>query len=225
MLHHLPSKLSYTIVNGDIIDGENPRELGRYVSLRSPYDQARAAKELLFPIRERSTSFFLVKGSPYHEGPAAEAVNWLAESLDATQWANGLRTGTRLWLKMREAGGLILNASHHATRGWIYPAAGADRLALLATAAEAEGKLPHADLIVRSHLHLRRVAYAAGKHVILTPAWKLVTPFAERTMEEIRAEWLSDLGAVLVEVTPDRQVHIDATTFNFTNLFPRITEA
>ncbi len=225
MVKNLPPTLDYTVVNGDTIDGENPKERGRYVNLVSPFDQAEAAYELLAPIRDRSRRFFMTAGSPYHEGPAAEALRGLAEKLRADRWASGLRIGTRLWLRMKAAGDLLLNASHHMTRGWIYPSGSADRTAMMAAAAEAEEKLPRADIIVRGHNHLRRVVYVAGRVVILQPAWKLLSPHAERVMEEIRAEYLSDLGAVLVEVTPKGNVWVDAETFAFENLKPRVTTA
>jgi len=225
MVGNLPAKLAYTIVNGDTLDGENPKEAGLYVNLQSPSDQAEAALELLGPIRERSEKFFLVKGSPYHEGRGADAVAGLAKALQADRWSSGLQTGTRLWLQMKKAADLVLNASHHMTRGWIYPAGGADRTAMMAAVAEASGKLPRADIIVRGHNHLKRVVSAHGKTVIFQPAWKLLTPFVERLMEEIRAEVLSDLGAVLIEVTSTGRVNVDDTTFSFQNLWPRLTSA
>jgi hypothetical protein len=225
MMAHLPPRLTYTIVNGDIIDGENPREGGLYLSLHTPTDQVEAAVSLLGPLRERSDAFFIVKGTPYHGGRADDALAGLAKALHATRWASGSRTGTRLWLHMKKAGGKVLNASHHITRGWMYASAVADRTVMMAAAAEATGKLPRADIIVRSHLHLKRVVHVENKHVILTPAWKLLTPFAERAMEEIRAEFLSDLGAILVEVTSKGQVFVDGETFAFPNFHPQITKA
>jgi hypothetical protein len=225
MLAHLPERLDCVIVNGDVIDGENPREAGRYLSLHTPYDQAEAARTLLAPIRARADRFFLVKGTPYHEGPASDAVLWLAKALDATPHAPGRLTGTRLWLRLEAAGGLMINASHHMTRGFVYPAGGADRTALLASVAEASGKLPRADVIVRAHNHVKRVVHAYGKHVIFQPAWKVLTPYAERAMEEIRAEVLADLGAVLVEAHDGTVTRIDDATFAFRNFWPTVTKA
>jgi len=219
MVTNLPSKLDATIVDGDSIDGENPKEHGLYLTLNKKSDQAACTYKLLSPIRERSKFFYVIKGTPYHEGRASEAIEGMAIALDATRFPGGRRCGFRLWLEM---GGKVINAAHHMTRGWIYPSGGADRTALMSAAAYSLDKLPKADIIIRAHNHIRRVVEAYDRWVIFNPAWKLLTPWAEKAMEETRAELYSDIGAVLIEITPQGNVWIDTQTFKYKNKKPKI---
>lgn len=221
MVKNLPPRLAATIINGDTIDGENPKEHGLYVTLNKKSDQAACAFKLLEPVRALSQKFFVLKGTPYHEGRASEAIEGLAIALNATRFPGGRRTGFRLWQRIGEK---VVNAAHHMTRGWIWPSGGADRLAIFNAAAHSIGKLHRADIIIRAHNHFRRVVSANGKHVILNPAWKLITPWVEKAMEETRAELYSDLGAVLIEITPKGHVFVDDQTFSYPNLLPEVGE-
>lgn len=221
LLANLPAKLDMTIVDGDTIDGENPKEHGLYVTLNKKSDQAACAFKLLDPIRSRTHRFYIIKGTPYHEGRASEAIEGMAVALNATRFPGGRRTGYRLWA---EIGGKTINAAHHQTRGFIYPAGGADRTALFSAAATDTGRLPRADVIIRAHNHIKRAVHAYGRWVVMNPAWKLLTPWAERTMEETRAELYSDLGAVLIEITPQGNVHVDVETFTYKNLQPVVAK-
>lgn len=221
LLANLPPSLDMTIVDGDAIDGENPKEHGLYVTLNKKSDQAACAFKLLEPIRARSKRFYLVKGTPYHEGRASEAIEGMAVALKATRFPGGRRAGFRLWV---EVGGKVINAAHHQTRGFIYPAGGGDRTALFSAAAQAVDKLPKADIIIRAHNHIERAVHAYNRWVVMNPAWKLLAPWAERAMEETRAELYSDIGAVLIEITPRGNVHVDVETFKYANLKPVIVK-
>lgn len=210
-----------TILNGDTVEGEATKSLGHGLTLQKFPDQIDAAVQHCQWLRDISKRLFVVKGTPYHEGhPVAQAVEGFARALGADKWRSGLRTGIRLW---REIGGLTVNASHHMTRGFIYTAGGAERTALMAASAFATGKLPNADIIIRSHNHLRRVVQGVyDRDVIFTPAWQMITPYAIKHMEEIRAELYSDLGCILVEITPKRNTYIDWRTLKVESLKPEV---
>lgn len=210
MVTHTP-RVDLLLVNGDVIDGENPKESGRYVCTPSPYDQAAAAAELLRPLRRKAKRMVLTRGTFYHEGPSSDAVKWLARELGAEG---------PLSYYYEDFCGWAVHASHHQTKGWIYAAGAAERTILFSLISEATQKFPRVDVVIRSHLHVLRVVHAYGKIGILTPAWKLVSPRAEATMEFARAHALSDIGAVLLERLERGRTVIDDQTYRY-----RVVEA
>lgn len=188
MVAQLP-RLDLVVLNGDTIDGENIKERGHYTVTTDTIEQARATTALLHPLREKTKEMLLLWGSPYHGGLLEESLHLIARELDCTPlspWDSLVLT--RKW------GKIYLNISHSNTGGWIYPAGGADRMALFMRAAREPGTL-----IIRGHLHFKRILKAHGRWVILCPGWKLLSPYAIRTMEYSRARMLCDIGAVLVE--------------------------
>jgi len=203
LVSHVP-RLDHLVLNGDIIDGENPAEGGRFIVSPSEFDQAEGALALLAPLAKKAKNVHIVRGTPYHEGRAYEALCWISKQLGAS-----LPT-TELIL---DVNGRTIHFSHHQTRGWIYPSGGAERTVLFSLALQALGRIPRVDVIVRSHLHILRVIHAYGRWAVMTPAWKIVTPYAERRMEAFRAGLYSDIGAVLISVSGGGAINIDAESF------------
>ncbi len=204
-------KLDLVILNGDTIDGESPKEHGRYICAPSPYDQARAAAMLLRPLREKTRDLAITFGTAYHEGTGSEAVRWLARELEAQ--GPFLSYTTTL-------GGKLIQASHHQTRGWVYLSGSVERTILFTLAAASIGRAPRVDILIRSHLHAKRIVHAYGAWGVMTPAWKLLTPYTEAKMELSRATLLSDIGAIYIEISPSGAIHIDGDTFSY-NVQPR----
>jgi len=202
---HCPP-LDVLIINGDLIEGETPTQRSANDALTDAIlDQADACVETLRTLRKKCGDLWVLRGTPFHDQKHFEALELIGERLNARRWSDTRRTGEVLDLKWN---GISLNVTHHQTMGWLYLAGGADRMALLACAAEAQGKAPPVDIIVRSHLHQKRVVKAHGKWVILTPGWRIPNPHAIKMMEYYRATESCDLGAILVEVR-DEQITID----------------
>lgn len=189
--------LDALLVNGDLIEGEASRRDALDAITDDVLVHQRCAEETLRMIRRKTRRLIIVRGTPAHEGKFFEAVEAAARALGAEPLAGGYRTADEVTL---EIAGYLVHATHHMTRGAIYRGTLADRTALLAAAVEGLGKAPKADLIIRSHLHMAYVGESYGRWVMLTPAWKVVTPWARRTLEHYRALALSDLGAYVVEI-------------------------
>lgn len=183
---------------GDVIEGE----VTRRDALDALSDDLNlhylAARDTLRPLVRKARSFWVVAGTPAHEGKHHEVVEAVARDLGAERWAAQRSTGLVLELRV---GPLLLNATHHMTRGALYMGSLADRTALLAAAAVAEGHTAEADLIVRAHLHMPHVSHAYGKWVILQPGWKMPNPYAYRKIEYYRAHATLGLGANIVRVS------------------------
>ena len=189
-------ELDCLIVNGDLIEGENPSRRDTMDALTDNFiTQGQMAEETLSLLLPKVKRWWLVRGTSYHDGKHFETLEAVAKNLGAQPWSPHRYTG---YVLEREWEGLRINATHHMTSGAIYPGTLASRTTLMANAAEQLQKTIPADLIIRSHLHFKYIGQSYGKWFVQTPAWKLPTPYAIKKMEFYRASLLSDLGAVLV---------------------------
>lgn len=210
--------LDACIINGDVLEGETPTSRSSMDALTDNFvTQGDAAEEVIGLLRPKIGKLWVLRGTRFHEGKHVETLESVARNVQAEQWSDHRYTGEVL---DGEFHGLQLNATHHMTTGWIYPAGGADRTALFAAACEAEAKAVPADVIVRSHLHMRRIVQAHGKWVVLTPAWKLINPHAIKVMEYYRAQVSSDLGAIILET--DGQGSIAWRKFEYAPYKPEV---
>lgn len=192
------------IVNGDLIEGESPSKRDTMDAITDNFlTQGQMAEETLSLILPKAKRWYMVRGTAYHDGKHFETIEAVARNMGAEPWSDARYTGYVLEANWN---GLAINATHHQTTGAIYPGTLASRTALMAAAAEGLGKIVPADLIVRSHVHFKFIGQSYGKWFISTPAWKLVTPYAIKKMEQVRASLLSDLGAVLVKKDDDNSI-------------------
>lgn len=208
--------LDCLIVNGDLIEGENPSKRDAMDAmtdnLLTQGQMAEVALGMLID-KTKPKTIWIIRGTPYHDGKHFETLESIARNLGAEKWADHRWTGYVLEGAWR---GIKLNVTHHMTTGAIYTGTLATRTALFATAAERLGHTNEADLIVRSHLHMKYVGKSYGKWVVLMPCWKLVTPYAIKKMELYRASLLNDLGAVVVETDgAGKRVWIDDVSFEY----------
>jgi len=162
-------------------------------------------------LRDKVKKLWILRGTGYHE-ELYEALEWAAVELDAEKWDRSRRTG---FVLEGEWQGLKFNFTHHMTRGFLYKGTAASRTAMLASVAEAEGKANRADLIVRSHLHMKYIGKPNGKWVILTPGWTLLNPHAIKMLEYYRGQVLSDIGAIIISSEGKGPLTIDDETFRY----------
>lgn len=204
-------RLDALIVNGDWIEGENPTKRDAMDAVTDDENlQIDAAVETLRPLREKATDFWVVRGTPWHEGKHFTAVESAARQLDANRWTDKRYTGLVLEGSFH---GLSLNVTHHMTTGAIYAGTLATRTNLFAAAAELLGKTIPADVIIRSHAHMKFIGKTLGKWVVQTPAWKVVNPYAIKRMEYYRANLLSDIGALVL--TTEGHGDVSWTEFDY----------
>ena len=191
--------LDMLIVNGDTIEGESPSRREAMDALTDDLNlQVDAAVETLGLIRDKVKHLWLLRGTPYHEGRHAEAIERIGSDLGAELWAPRRYSG---FVLEGEFHGLHLNVCHPVSLGAIYRGTIADRTALFATAAEKLGKAKEADIIIRSHVHGTYLNKVHGKWVLVTRCWKLVNTYAINRMEFYRASLLNDLGGHLLTTT------------------------
>ena len=196
MAGKLPA-LDVIFANGDMIDGQQPKDEGRFLCEPDPVFQARAARILLAPILSKLKPSGVVlwrEGTDYHEGRAAMHAEALAE------WCGARPTAGRYakaW-EITDVDGVVLDVAHNAPGFERYRASALDKL--LGFAAENADWLGGTDCIVRSHLHLDYWCVQHGLQVAVhCPAWELQTHYAQKSKAPMRmlSRWI---GSVLLNI-------------------------
>lgn len=198
MLRQLPP-LDAVIINGDTLEGEHPTLRSAPDALDvSPLRQVDMAIEVLGPLREKTKTMWLIRGTGFHEGKWNEGLERLGLELNAERWGDRRYSGEVL---DGDFFGLKVNAAHAMSIGALYQGTLADRTARFMALAEIAGKALHADLIIRSHVHQTGLGCFQGRWVLVTRCWKLLNPYAVARMELSRAVSSLDLGGHLITIS------------------------
>jgi len=168
---------------GDVIQGVSIRD-GQLVTNRTDI-QKNAAFKLLEPWRECTKQFYMIKGTPWHEGKASESLGMLGDMLNAEiDPASGERGWWEVNLRLPGGDMPIVNLSHHigATRVSWYEATVPLRDMLMMLSEQArmyKKKAPNVRLVVRAHRHrCIGVWVAPDLQVWTTGTWQLRTAYA-----------------------------------------------
>lgn len=176
-------EIAAVVVNGDVIDGHQAAQRGTELSLPMLRDQERAAVEVLSPLKASvgDAAWYFVQGTEYHSGKAGHHEEVIAEQMGAVHY-KGLGTGrhSREVLDL-DVDGVILNFSHGiSVPTGFYRATPLDREGIWSALVGKEGKLPKADVVVRSHAHFFCRVEHPSKHILITPCWQLQTRYMRR---------------------------------------------
>jgi len=186
--------LDILILNGDIIDGQNPKGMARYVCEPDPQFQARAALELLQPVLAKTKSVFCTEGTEYHEGESATWAEWLAREVGSID-----KDGHYAWdWLLLDVGGLRFDIAHRQAFFIRYRATALERemqfSAMLSDTA---------DVIIRSHTHqytwLKMPGDGRLQMALSTPGWQIQTHYARISYSPNRLLSLQ-LGMVMLEI-------------------------
>jgi len=199
-LAQVPKRFDVLIVNGDAINGPNPRESARDQIEQDPEWQVRAALALLEPVAKRARETYLTQGSAYHVGEAAKDEERLGWMLGAVPDPAGHYAWDWLLLDIQ---GVLLDISHHRSVGIRYESSFGER-EMQFDRMIADVKGGSADIIIRAHGHRFLNLNVDGDLFVGLPAWQLQTRYARRSRWPNR--WLSRLiGGVRVDLYPDKK--------------------
>jgi len=189
--------LDMLVWNGDLIDGKQPRDSGRFLLEPEIIRQAEAFLMVAEPFQRRLRGrTYVLRGTRYHDEEDI-AVETIGRELGAICDHYGRHSWDWLLLDVR---GVKLDIAH----------AQSVMLRYVTTALEREGQFSdmaglHADVIVRSHSHRPHWHYLEGANElplrleISTPAWQLATSYVLRGKAPNRAV-LRNLGMVIIEI-------------------------
>ena len=200
MQDDLAGDIDILILNGDIINGPNPKENARDQIEQDPDWQVRAAVELLTPLVARAGQVYATQGSPYHAGEGAQWDEAVAHALGAVPDEAGHQAWDWLLLDVE---GVLLDVAHHQSVVMRYVTMPLEREQQFDQMIAAH-KGGSADLIIRSHAHRYVEANVELQRSVATAAWQLQTRYARRGRWPKR--WFSRyIGGLLVEVYPGRK--------------------
>lgn len=198
--------LDIMILNGDMIDGQQPKSQSRYLCETDPQFQARAALDLLEPYQGKVGVWYCTEGTEYHDGVSGTWTEWLGRELKAVKMGSHYAWD---WLLL-DIAGLHFDIAHHQSFMIRYRSTALEReMQFSAMLSET------ADVIVRSHTHeymlLQTPCDGAIQTAISTPAWQLQTHHA-RTSRFPNRLLSKRLGMVVVTVE-DGEVSVKPYTF------------
>src|SRR5438309_4206999 len=108
------------VVNGDLIEGKQPKQKGSELTLIAPNDQESAAVFLVRDLRNwlekntgREVPFFVVQGTEYHEGRGAEELESIAARIEGTRIDSNYSGRHCKEVLDLDVSGTLLNFAHH----------------------------------------------------------------------------------------------------------------
>lgn len=209
--------LDFLLLNGDVIDGKQPKQEGRYLVEPSPNWQAKAAWVLLQPWKKKlkpGGRVYATRGTEYHENDGETWTNWLMNELKARpdKW----KRRAWPWLNL-DIGGVKVDIYHRQSFFLRYKTTSLAReLEFDVLASDLKGG--KADLIIRSHIHNFMTVAEDLRQGLSTPGWEVQTDYCLSTVSPNRF-MAQRLGFVLLEITPEKKkegllpVHIEPVTW------------
>jgi len=196
------------VVNGDLIEGLQPKQKCSELTLVAPNDQEEAAVVVMRDLRNwfernsrREVPFYFVQGTEYHENRGGEALESIAARVDSSKIQSNF-TGRHCKEVLDLAvDGVVVNFAHHLGGGSGFARSGVlDAEAVWCQLRAGLGEAIAADLIVRSHLHFFMHVEHVNRHALLCPCWQLQTRFA-RHRSAYRL--MPNLGAIVLHINAE----------------------
>jgi hypothetical protein len=165
---------------GDIVHGQNPIEMGTMLASPNMDEQADMAIKILEPLvttdRLANRKLFMISGSGYHKGGRGHNIEKvICNRLIERNNLNGEWLGSVANAQF-DPSERTFNIAHGESAAYIYREMLMGREALFQKAAEALGKIPHIDVIVRGHWHQFIYIHAHGQHMLQLPCWVAFEP-------------------------------------------------
>lgn len=168
----LSQKPDLCVVNGEPIDGPNPKQMGNQSWSTSVYDQAVDSVKLFKKIP--ANKFLFIRGSGYHvqlNGTPIES--FIAQMMGGVEYSSlaGIKSNSWYWANLN-VHGKIFSFTHHLgyARFFAYRATPlAKEMALMALD---KGRSMKYDVIIRSHVHYYMQIKSAHTLALSTPAFK-----------------------------------------------------
>jgi hypothetical protein len=187
------------VINGDSIDGCNRKSDGIPTVTTDFADQVKAAERLLRPIRDVVGEAYLIRGTEYHDTKNGQAIEMLGAALQVVPFREEQYSD---WVLNLEVDGVILNFCHHiSVMQGFYRATAPDREGIWSALA-GKHKVPDADCVVRSHVHIFVHVEHSEKHIVITPCWEMRTDYM---IKKSYYRMLPEIGAILIYVDGDKK--------------------
>lgn len=193
-------------VNGDGTAGENPAERGARLVTGNLGYQGESAAMLLDPLRQLTDKFFVIRGTPYHEGKKVEGAETIGKDLDAMKWPDGRYSG--MWFTgLVEGTNVMLDIAHAIPHRLVYTTTGLEREGAWSRMDKRGKGVARKHIVgVRSHGH----TYALTETLtdtyenlwVETPCFQIQGPHPMKTSPN---KLVPDLGGILIEIDEEAE--------------------
>jgi hypothetical protein len=195
--------LDVFVFNGDIIDGQQPKQQARYLVEQDPQFQSRAAVNMLDPYLSKCSTRYVTEGTEYHDGIGSTWAEWLAEEVGAVSMDEHRVWG---WLLM-ELDGTRFDIAHKQSFMLRYRSTTLEREMQFSLAMPDEP-----DVIVRSHVHNFISLEMPNQHggfqlAVSTPPWQIQSHYCKTSDSPNRKVELM-LGMIVIE-RHDRELRVN----------------
>ena len=196
------------VINGDLIEGKQPKQKCSELTLVAPNDQETAAVLVMRDLRKwfekntgREMLFYFVQGTEYHEGRGAEELESVAARVNGAKVQSNFSGRYCKEMLDLAVDGTVINFAHHLGGGAGFTRSGVlDAETMWCQITSSKGESIAADLIVRSHLHFFMHVEHVNRHALLCPCWQLQTRFARHRSAY---KLMPNIGAVVLHVSPE----------------------
>ena len=188
------------VINGEPIDGQQPKDQGIEAWTTDYGDQMKASIQLVKMFGAKK--IYLTRGSNYHVNLGGKSIEELYGERVRAEEVDGRFVSPELFL---EVDGVTFNFAHHiagSLSGWMYRSTPPAKEMMLAQLNQSH-KWPF-DILIRSHNHYYWAIESASKLAMLTPAWQLQTWYGLRRTS---AGSIPDIGAVRFKVGEGRYAY------------------
>jgi hypothetical protein len=186
-----PQKIDAVVLNGDLLDGSQPKNKGVPLTLHRLPDQREAAVKTLEEVKNRfpKAEWFWIEGTPYHE--TTDEVSQAAFNL------LGTKQTVRRTLKLRVGKAVI--QFHHETSftSAVTKAGSLEKELINGWLAEAMNDWDKAHCEIRAHCHYFAYVGRKDRLAIVCPSWQLQTDYTTKNSPNKN---IPDLGCVVLSV-------------------------
>lgn len=196
---------------GDICQGNNRKEFGRMLTAPELESQVDMAIATLRPYT-RGKRVYGVSGSRYH--------NSLEMSLDrmVIEQLGGEFYGVEAIVHLQGADKVMYTA-HRMGGGLLYAAGGLDKVSIWMDVAEAQGSMPHIDLVVCAHYHFYVEVRTKCRVLVQAPCWQARTPWEVLSINPGKTQPM--IGGIIIEVTPIG-ISMEHRTYDLPHIYDRL---
>jgi hypothetical protein len=187
-----PQKIDAIVINGDLLDGMQPKSKGAPLTLHRLEDQREAAYKVLEEVRNAfpKAEWYFVEGTPYHE--AGEQVQQIARNLLGMEARDVRRT---LTLKVGKA----VIRFHHETSytSSLIKSGSIEKELIHSWLSEAMNDWEKVHCEVRAHCHYFCYVGRKDRLGIIAPCWQLQTDFITKNSP---TKNIPDIGCIVLNV-------------------------
>jgi len=196
------------IFNGDLIDGQQRKSIGREVVTSRLETQIAACIDIIRTLPE--VPMYFTQGTDYHEMPDGSAVeHYIAKEFNG-EFGDDL---------LIDECGIRMHVGHAistSSSSWQYWPTALSRDLLLLALHSSDQKYGSVDVAIRSHRHNFCGAIFKNQIGVITPCWQTRTPYA------VKKDFVTppDIGYVVLKVENPRNIMVDRSGITATPVRP-----